>query len=1156
MITIDKTYHMHYWVKIMMVTLAVTFTQHAKAQTCMAPGAVNATNSSPGEYTLTATSLHEGVTAHRWYNSSGQEIVPTTSTPPGDIFFSSSLTKTFTQSEYYEVSAVCNGVESERTIVSFTMDNNTQIKILPSTFPEPDGVCANGFTLTASGGSNYSWRKDDPSSTVISTQTVLSPTLSGTYYLTGKDSYGNWKTVSINIILIPDVGTPLAPFGTTNRCQGGGTSQYTSSADDADYYEWSLSNGAAGSISSSGLVSWSPGFSGQVVVNVTAFGCGSPRSKSTTVNIMPTNPEMVVTIGGPDGVCGSHTLALMAVVENAAGNLTYEWKKNETVVTSVSPLTEASVLVLEEFEEGDRITCGVTTDACVVSPQVFSNEYLVHITSGGDITLSPSVFPEPDGVCADGFYLSAGGGKMYQWHEGSASSEVLSVEETFYPIASGHYFLTGINECGIYQEVSLPIVLITDPGAPDLALKGPTMICEGDDAYVKADYNLSQEDHYFNWKKNDVAITTTHPEDPTILLLENVVPGDRITCTAYSQNACHPTQVTAEFVFRVDDECGFSYLEQRQAKKEGKADLFENNEKLEVNAGKQYIDGLGRTKLTIQRWGTHTGQDIITPVAYDEYGREEKKYLGYTTATGEGKYRSDAIAEQAVFYQTASNIAHDDEPYAVTVFENSPLSRVLRQGAPGEDWQPLKSDFTIGKTIDFEYKLNGTQDGAILWQIQNESLIHMGLVADGHWQKNITVDEEGHQVMEFSNQKGQTVLKRVQSHENGSAERWADTYYVYDDLGNLRYVLPPMANEELKQGAVLNDELLSKWCFSYRYDIRQRMSAKRVPGSDWVYMVYDNRDRLVLTQDGNQQIHNQWIFTQYDQLNRPVATGIYTHGSTVDQSAMQAYVNGEIGVTTSWYESYTGTGTLGYDQSSFPKNVAASDYLSITYYDNYEYLSLAGFGSTFEYDAAQLGSATTPQGTYSFPATSFTTVKGQVTGSMVKTLDGQNTWLRSVVHYDDRYRVIQAVSEDYKGGLNRSSTLYNFPGWVLSTYTARTEGADTYGTRRRFEYDHTGRLLRGYHELITPAGGQGEVLLAENKYNELGELIEKNLHVENNVPHQSIDYRYNIRGWLESINNSTLIPGTANNPDDASPDLFGMELIYNNPLNGVTPAGN
>jgi hypothetical protein len=80
---------------------------------------------------------------------------------------------------------------------------------------------------------------------------------------------------------------------------------------------------------------------------------------------------------------------------------------------------------------------------------------------------------------------------------------------------------------------------------------------------------------------------------------------------------------------------------------------------------------------------------------------------------------------------------------------------------------------------------------------------------------------------------------------------------------------------------------LDNYAFLYKYDNQRRMIAKRVPGADWVYMVYDDRDRLVLTQDGNQRANNQWLFTKYDVLNRPVSTGIYNSGSAIDQSTMQ-----------------------------------------------------------------------------------------------------------------------------------------------------------------------------------------------------------------------------------------------------------------------------
>lgn len=71
-------------------------------------------------------------------------------------------------------------------------------------------------------------------------------------------------------------------------------------------------------------------------------------------------------------------------------------------------------------------------------------------------------------------------------------------------------------------------------------------------------------------------------------------------------------------------------------------------------------------------------------------------------------------------------------------------------------------------------------------------------------------------------------------------------------------------------------------------------------------------------------------------------------------------------------------------------------------------------------------------------------------------------------------------------------------------------------------------------------------MLARNEYNELGQLVDKKLHstvLDGSDNKQSIDYRYNIRGWLTSMNNAAFTSdGTTN--DDAT-DYFGMTLSYN-----------
>jgi hypothetical protein len=76
-----------------------------------------------------------------------------------------------------------------------------------------------------------------------------------------------------------------------------------------------------------------------------------------------------------------------------------------------------------------------------------------------------------------------------------------------------------------------------------------------------------------------------------------------------------------------------------------------------------------------------------------------------------------------------------------------------------------------------------------------------------------------------------------------------------------------------------------------------------------------------------------------------------------------------------------------------------------------------------------------------------------------------------------------------------------------------------------------------------------EVTLAHHEYNELGQLVDKKLHLKegNTKSLQSVDYRYNIRGWLSAVNDPVLsaTPNTRNTDDASSDgDKFGMALDY------------
>lgn len=234
-----------------------------------------------------------------------------------------------------------------------------------------------------------------------------------------------------------------------------------------------------------------------------------------------------------------------------------------------------------------------------------------------------------------------------------------------------------------------------------------------------------------------------------------------------------------------------------------------------VDTSYAFFDGLGRGIQTVNVKGSPSKKDIVQLIAYDQYGREAKKYLPYTDGN-DGRFKPDALTavgsttyasgKQYPFYQTGGLLASDQYPYAETRFEASPLNRVIEQGAQGSAWQPDGTDSysSTDRTIKKGYATNSANE-VILWTYIPPDAIHPhGLVSPGQFSslnyypaerlyKNKTKDEEHNEVIEYVNLQGQTILKKVQV----SATEWASTYYVYNDKGQLVVVLQPMAVKTL-----------------------------------------------------------------------------------------------------------------------------------------------------------------------------------------------------------------------------------------------------------------------------------------------------------------------------------------------------------------------
>lgn len=553
-----------------------------------------------------------------------------------------------------------------------------------------------------------------------------------------------------------------------------------------------------------------------------------------------------------------------------------------------------------------------------------------------------------------------------------------------------------------------------------------------------------------------------------------------------------------------------------------------------VQTSVQYFDGLGRPMQTIQVKGSGlANKDVVTPKAYDQFGRETKKYLPYASNSNDGSYKADGLSKVIDYYaaQPLGQAVAFSTPFSETKFEVSPLNRTLEQGAPGTAWQIAANN--SGHTFKAEYGTNLSGD-VKLWTVTSS-----GATA-GTYEANklnkITIKDENWEISngkagttdEYQDFQGKIILKRVWETDT----KGLSTYYVYDDLDNLRYVLPPAVNEHtdrLSEGAINSfteaDDVFKQFIYGYHYDGKKRNVEKKIPGKDWESIVYNVFDQIILSQDWALRREGKWLFNKYDAFGNVIITGLYTDANI--RSSVQATVDALTANNPDyqWWEVKASSG-IGYSNNVFPQNITY--YHSINYYDDYDFL-----GNIGQPDPA-LGQVTSAR------------TKGLLTGSSITVL-GTGNMLTTVNYYDAEGRVIQSASQHYK---NNSVDVNNYD-QVTNVYSFTSElkessrrhinnGTEVLYVYNKYAYDHMGRKISTEQKTGSNSGtGNPLVKLASNTYNDIGQLIVKDQGSTNGEAFlQSTQYAYNERGWLKTSNS----------------DLFNMELKYQE--NGTQYNGN
>jgi len=625
-----------------------------------------------------------------------------------------------------------------------------------------------------------------------------------------------------------------------------------------------------------------------------------------------------------------------------------------------------------------------------------------------------------------------------------------------------------------------------------------------------------------------------------------------------------------------------------------------------------YLDGLCRPVEKVSRetvtpaTGNTLWGDKVQFSQYDMYGRQPKKFLPYTIqytttpGTESGKYKASPFTDQSSYYLTTYN---ESSAYINTTYELNPLNRTQKINSPGASWAN-----SAGNSAS--YDVNTLTDNVQIFSIgyaPGAVPADIGVYPANTLYKITHIDENGNQVIEYSDKNGRIILTKTQiaaSPSTGTAG-WICVYSIYDDFGLLRYRIQPEAVKYLDANnwdfTTSNAQtLLNEMCFRYEYDDKGRNILKKAPGAAPLNMIYDIRDRMVFMQDGNQAIMAtpQWTVNLYDDIDRPVITALYNTNETI--ASLQNDIANSTTVATvtinnqgspitdlvvdnrntsvsnyTAQNSITFTSDAGGSFSSVTNdnftaqinaaattptvtttvavynnpiaayiNTSSVTVLKYLFYDDYSYAGAKSFNNSFTNTSAYSTSDVNV-----IPIAKSLRTLSYGTGSMVRVL-GTNAFITSTEYYDEKGRHIQTLEDNIKQGQDITTMQYHWDGRKLSFYinhSTSNSGYSGFGILSKYLFDNLGRVT----SIQKMYGTNSFKTISSYDYDDIGRLKTKHLDPgytgSGKTEMESLAYSYNIHNQITGINKDYALK-TANTTYTYNKwsNFFGMYLGFDN----------
>ena len=264
-------------------------------------------------------------------------------------------------------------------------------------------------------------------------------------------------------------------------------------------------------------------------------------------------------------------------------------------------------------------------------------------------------------------------------------------------------------------------------------------------------------------------------------------------------------------------------------------------------------------------------------------------------------------ASKILSEQDIASISHNTygDSMAYSDISYDALDRNVYASTLGTSWN--------GKGKSLEYIGNGNKDIRLF----SAPIDKISLVDDGFYKPNMlqgekTTDEDGHSITVYTDKLGRKILER---RNDGSSNN--DTYFGYNDLGQLRYVHSP----EYQHSGYKD-----KYVYEYRYDERGNVVKKILPGCEPVQYWYDRGSRLTFMQDATLSEKNIYRFYLYDRLGRTVGKGLCRGCNRSEEVNIAEFK-----------ENIDGLCNTGYEIPLSDK-ITNPNLETVNYYDDYRFL--------------------------------------------------------------------------------------------------------------------------------------------------------------------------------------------------------------------------